>query len=315
MKKFIKIFFSFLLIVFLYASWGVILVNKDDVRDFVHYSLGINRPCGKPLKFAVGNVDSRFGLADDKLIEISQEAAAVWNQAAGKEILTYDPAAEFKVNLVFDERQAETFAAEQMERNMAELEGTYRELSEQSESLNAQYQEKIDAYEKALARYRKELEAYNEEVKEWNEKGGAPKDVYEDLKDKKEDLESDYKKIEKMRSEINALVKKSNSIVTKENQIAQNFNANLETYTTKFGGAREFEKGIFSQEAINIYQFQEESDLRLTVIHELGHYLNFDHVENPKSIMYYMIGDQDLKNPVLSGEDKAEMERICRLGS
>ena len=45
--------------------------------------------------------------------------------------------------------------------------------------------------------------------------------------------------------------------------------------------------------------------------HDFFEVLGLDHVENPKSVMYYLLSDQDLEHPALSREDLAELERVC----
>jgi len=199
MKKFFKIFSSVFLIVILYTAWGIMLANKEDTRDFVRYTLGINRPCGKPLKFSAGQVDPRFKISKEEFETLTRNAASFWNENAGKEILKYDPEALFKINLVFDTRQAATDEAQILENNLGELGSSYDELSQKYDSLSAEYQKKIDTYNKDLEKYKERLEEYSEEVQIWNEKGGAPEDVYDDLKDEQEELAEAAKKINKKR--------------------------------------------------------------------------------------------------------------------
>ena len=69
----------------------------------------------------------------------------------------------------------------------------------------------------------------------------------------------------------------------------------------------------FYGDEINIYQFQQKDDLKLTLAHELGHYLGFEHVSDSKAIMHYLIGDQDMKKLTLSPDDSEELSRVCKI--
>jgi len=70
---------------------------------------------------------------------------------------------------------------------------------------------------------------------------------------------------------------------------------------------------VYDGKSINIYQFEATADLRLVVVHELGHALGLDHLSQPESIMYYMMGEQDLENPKASNEDILALKQICNL--
>nr|WP_270911674.1 hypothetical protein [Acinetobacter junii] len=58
-----------------------------------------------PLHYRIADLDPRLNISKQKMIEISQEAAAIWEQGTGKRYFVYDPKATFTVNLVFDQRQ------------------------------------------------------------------------------------------------------------------------------------------------------------------------------------------------------------------
>ena len=319
MENHMKKFFQYLIIILLFSLWGIILTNRDQTRTAVkevktaaQKQLKIDQPCSKPLTYAIGNIDPKFNISADKLKELAQQAADIWNKADGKMLLKYDPNSSFKINLVYDTRQEATNAASELQNKLDSLETTDNNLKDEYDSLNAVYKKKIDEYNKDVTDYKDNLEAYNKEVEYWNAKGGAPKDEYEKLQDKKDDLDDEYDDLNKERKEINGLIEQANGIAKKDNQIIANYNSNVATYRNEYGGAHEFEKGVFDGKEINIYEFRADDDLRLTLAHELGHYLGMDHVQNSKSIMYYLIGDQNMKNPVPTAEDLAALRQICK---
>lgn len=310
MKKFLKYF----LIIILFSLWGIILTNKEQTREAVKtvYQT-INPPCSQPLEYSIGQIDPKFGLSKDDLVKLAGSAETVWEAPSGKNLFQYDPKVAFKINLIFDERQEQTLESGKLEENLNNLKLSQEAVEKQYSSLQGQYTQKVSAYEKAVDSYHDRLKRYNTEVDFWNSQGGASPDKYDELQKEKKKLKDLYNSLEKQRVEINNLAGKSNELITKENQIINRYNTDVATYKSKFGDTREFEKGLFNGEGINIYQFQEKSDLELTLAHELGHYLGLAHVENPQSIMYYLIGDQNLDNPAPTEQDLAQLKTVCRL--
>ncbi len=314
MKKFLKYF----LVVILLSAGGIILSNKKQAREAVKtvsekVDEAISQPCGRSLEYSIGAIDPKFGISREELIKISQEAEKIWEDSANKNLFGYNSQSEFKINLIFDERQQQTAEAEKLEEDLSSLEMSREILAKQYESIQSSYDKKMKAYEKALAECKNKLEEYNKKVEYWNERGGAPPEEYEELKDERREVKDLCDGLKDRQEEINKLAGRSSSLTKQENKIVNQYNANLTTYRNKYGGAREFEKGIFNGQAINIYQFQEESDLKLTLAHEFGHYLGFDHVENSRSIMYYLIGDQDLDNPAPTEQDLSQLKSVCHL--
>ncbi len=61
-------------------------------------------------------------------------------------------------------------------------------------------------------------------------------------------------------------------------------------------GSKTFHKGLFSQNQIQIYGFTSFDDLRLTLAHEFGHSLGLKHTDDPKSLMYPLLREQDIHN-------------------
>jgi hypothetical protein len=308
-------FFKYFLIVVLFSAWGAILTNKEQVRETARETIkSFQKPCSKPIEYSVGQVDEKFGISGDRFREVVLQSEGIWELQTGKNLFQYNPNAKFKINLIFDQRQANTIESENMEKNLGNLESSYSMAEKEYNSLSAAYKQKVDNYQDDLAEYKKELDKFNEKVAYWNERGGAPEDEYDDLKDDKADLDKMFSKLEKERKELNILGGKTNTLADKSNALAQNYNNNLYTYKSKFGAASQFDKGVYEGDSITVYQFYGESDLRLTLAHEFGHALGLDHVENPKSLMYYLMGEQDIDDPKLSEEDISAINVICGAG-
>jgi hypothetical protein len=58
------------------------------------------------IPFAIGEVDPRFNIPRSKFLSLVNEAARVWGSSVHRELFRYDSCAPFKINLKFDNRQA-----------------------------------------------------------------------------------------------------------------------------------------------------------------------------------------------------------------
>ncbi|HAI74153.1 MAG TPA: hypothetical protein DCS28_01115 [Candidatus Moranbacteria bacterium] len=307
-----KKFFQYFIIILLFAFWGIILQNKTAVRGTVQEITGLGLPCAKPFEYSIGAVDSRFEIDSAKFLAVAQEAEKIWEDQSGKDLFAYNPSAEFKINLIFDERQAQSNEADKLEEDLQKLEASHNKITGQYESLSGNYAQKMARYNSDVATYEKKLKNYDEDVEDWNKSDRTDEDDYEKLQKEKKELNDLRKKLEQERTEINQLAGKTNKLVSQENNVVSEYNANVSTYKNKYGGGREFEKGVYDGKEINLYQFKEDADLRMTLIHEMGHSLGIGHLENTQSIMYYLLSEQDLNSPKLSEEDLNALKTVCK---
>ena len=107
----------------------------------------------------------------------------------------------------------------------------------------------------------------------------------------------------------NQLVSQSNSQVESYNQANHNMNQSIESYNKNYA-AREFDKGLFNGHSINIYEFENQDDLRLVIAHELGHALGLAHTEvNSHALMYPILKDQNMHNFQLTLDDRLLLQQ------
>ena len=318
-KKIMKKFFQYFMLIVLCLIWGMIWQNKEPVqkavtgaKESVSEMTGINLPCSAPFEYAIGSVDPRFNLSGEDFLAEAQAAEKTWESQFGKNLFEYNPSAEFKINLIFDERQLASNEADKLAEGLSQLEVSQDKISTQYDSLSASYKKTLEKYNADVAKYEKQLKAYNRDVEDWNASDKTSEHEFDALQKAKKDLADFYQKLQKEQKEINALAGKTNKLVTQEKKVISQYNANISTYKEKYGDAQEFEKGVYQGIQINIYQFKELADLRMTLVHELGHALGVGHVENSKSIMYYLMGDQDMQNPTFSGEDMDALKAVCK---
>jgi hypothetical protein len=117
---------------------------------------------------------------------------------------------------------------------------------------------------------------------------------------------------EDKRVKLNGLAHEVNAVGAEINHIAETYNQGVATYRERFGASRQFVEGEYDGREINVYQFYDTSDLTLVLAHEMGHALGIRHVQNPRSIMYMLMGQQDLRHLQLSREDLAALEEKLR---
>lgn len=255
-----------------------------------------------PLLYRIADLDPRLNISKQKMIEISQEAAAIWEQGTGKRYFVYDPKATFTVNLVFDQRQVRSMKRTENLKNLEQekqlwldenqkllkLKQDSQQLHTQLELQKIKYQAQLNAYASAQKKYlnksnTKNLNLLQERTKLLNQQ----RDV---LKILINDHDRNHQQIQVKTDELKQLHEQLTQSVDRFNQ---NFAPQL------------VHKGQFKGKQIFIYEFSSIDDLRLTLAHEFGHALGLKHTHNPKSLMYPRIKEQDPKNFQLTATDLA----------
>lgn len=267
--------------------------------------------CAEPIRYSIGKFDSRFGIKRSEFIEALGEAEKIWEKEAKRELFVYDPAATFKVNLTYDERQERTAEYSKIMSELESSENQFKTIEDEYASTVARYDALQAEYSKGVTALDRELASYNREVDYWNARGGAPEKKFNELKAEQARLDRETRELEEARNELNALSRRINILADRGNRLANNYNATVSTYNQRFGTSSEFDQGDYRGDEINLYQFRELSDLIMVAAHEFGHAIGIDHTEDPKSVMYYFMGEQDLNNLVLTAEDVAAMKSAC----
>ncbi|MFZ2193695.1 MAG: matrixin family metalloprotease [Candidatus Moraniibacteriota bacterium] len=315
-----KKFFQYLIIILLFSVWGIIFKNKVEVNkqavkigNKIQEFTGLGLPCSKPIEYSIGIIDPRFNIDEASFLKIIDEAQNIWSGQLERKVFFYNPKASFKINLIFDDRQIQSNETDELETNLEQLKLSQNKINNQYDALSISYNKALASYNSSVAKYENQLKQYNKDVEKWNESDKTSQNDLDDLQKERKDLDIFYDKLQKEQAEVNELAKKANALASQEKKVVDDYNSNVSTYKEKYGTAQEFEKGVNAGTEINIYQFRQVADLRMTLIHELGHSLGMGHVENPKSIMYYLMGDQNMEKLTFSNEDIAELERVCKI--
>ena len=104
-------------------------------------------------------------------------------------------------------------------------------------------------------------------------------------------------------------IQQLNQQVGELNQINNQLNQSIDQFNQRFQ-ARLFDKGLFNGRSINIYEFENQDDLRLVIAHELGHALGLAHTEvNSHALMYPILKDQNMHDFQLTLDDRLLLQQ------
>ncbi len=272
---------------------------------FVQAKTFFTPPCDEPVTYSVATYDKRFGISEAAFSDALNDAAKIWNDAAGKTIVVAGDGGVL-VHMRYGEVQKTSELGETIDTEQK----AYDAKRAQVESLKREFTAAKRKYEVLVTQYEAQQESYESEVTYWNQRGGAPEKEYAELQADRVRLEEKQQEVNAQTTTVNALAGEINDRVDELNVIAGQLNKKVHTFNSN--AEEDFEQGEYlsdeSGEQIVLYEFTNETELRRVLAHEFGHALGLDHVENPNSIMYsYNIGTEF----DLSEEDVAELNRAC----
>lgn len=262
----------------------------------------ILHPLDHRVRYRIGEIDPRFGLSEQDVKNLAQRATYIWQRDTGKSWFVYDEDARLTINFIFDERQQNTRDFQQAEQHINHIvhqhEQSSHSLNQSRESLNREFaslQAEIDSLNQQYAQLKVEFVQASPEQRQQLEFYIAQLEQKRtELKQKKQKYQDNQ---QRFNQQVNAY-----------NQNAQHVNATILQAKEKFR-PREFHKGVFNGREINIYEYQSQDDLLLTLAHEFGHALDLDHNDDPTALMYPMAQQQDLANFRLKPADIKMLER------
>jgi Matrixin len=261
-------------------NWTILAIVLTVAGWQVYTRYVETRPCAEPVRYSLGAVDPRFEVSRTTLLKDAQNAAQIWNKAAGKEVVVYDPEGPLTLNLVYDEREA-----------TAKLGIRITEAQAAQELQRVALATRQDEYESLQ-------DSYNKKVSTINARGGAtPQEARE--------LDRERQALTSLGNAINTEVKAYNARVTELNTLVKQYNQ---------AAGRVFEEGQYVRdskgERINVFAFIGETQLTRVLTHEFGHAIGLGHNDNPNAIMYAMNESGNLKP---AAEDLADLRRLCGL--
>lgn len=272
-------------------------------------------PCQEALTYRIGSIDPKFGLRAEQLKNIMKEVEKLWQTAKGRQMLQYSENGTVAIHLIYGEEQQRTEKERTLSQRIERIENQASLLKQEYRRLSQNFKNKQHDLEQSVTQYREAVETFRAFVSKWNKKGGVPrskKDTIEEMKRRIARLEGEVRRketnAETVRQQVNAKSKQLNKLIERQNRL-------ISEYNKAFGEAKKFNQGHYirqnGEERINIYQFGNHAELKTVLAHESGHALGLDHVENPESIMYPMMGEQDIFNLTLTEEDITALKQQC----
>ncbi|MFA7302285.1 MAG: matrixin family metalloprotease [Candidatus Paceibacterota bacterium] len=259
-------------------NWLVLAVVLVVAGATVYERYEATRPCAAPVHYAIGAVDPRFEISKDAVLASTKEAIAIWNTAAGRTVLAYDPAAALKINLVYDERAATSKLG-------AEIAAKQAAADSERATLNAQQEQ-----------YTIVQTDYNAKVAAIHARGGA-------TRKEAAQLELERKALDALGPALEAQVRSYNARLA-------TLNAAVEEYNKAAG--RTFEEGQFVRDAqgerINVFQFSSATQLKRVLAHEFGHALSLPHNDDSDAIMY---AKNESGNLAPTAADLEGLKEVC----
>jgi hypothetical protein len=278
----------FIILILLVSFFSVGLLYKDPIyaatKNILYYS-----PCDYPIPFSIGNIDPKFDITKEELLEDSKAAGAIWSGTQGKQLFVYDPTSKFTINMVYDSRQELTSKITKLNDNLRQQQGTI--------------DPKIEQFKKDQAAFEIKVSDLNSQISYWNSHGGAPKEEYDKLIETQKALQAEA-------ATLNATAKELGQSTKLYNLSAQELNQTIGDYQNVV--LDKPEEGLYEQEGstrkISIYIDIDQNEFLHTLTHEMGHALGLNHNQDKESIMYPQT--TDVLKP--SDSDIAELNEICK---
>jgi hypothetical protein len=260
-----------------------------------------------PKGYALGTFDERFGIGKERFLQIVEQAKKVWENAAGKELFQYKKDGFMRVNLVFDWRQESLLKAKEQRAKLDESGTSFDMLKADYETKAAAVEREQSAYEESAQAYKTHLDEYNTRVTHWNNGENRTEGEAQFLESRKKDLDKELALVEQKRVSLKTNIDDLNALGERISTLAKKYNLEVEMFNGTYVNQREFEKGIFDGRNIDIYEFDKEEDLKVALVHEFGHALGIEHVDNPRSIMYRKLAAQNINDIHLTSEDLTQL--------
>ncbi|MGB9189496.1 matrixin family metalloprotease [Acinetobacter sp.] len=267
----------------------------------------IQHPFDTRLRYRIAEVDSRFGVTENELKQISQQATDIWKAGTGKDYFVYDPDARLTIHLIYDQRQDESV---QRRQQLGQIQNNQQVWVNKNQQLQ-QFKDELDRTNTLLdakkAQLNIQINQHNQYIAIINQSGEIPPSQRNQLMQQQNQLQQHIFVLQQEINLYNQKIQQLNLQVDELNQLNQRIDSSVKSFNQRFQ-PRLFDKGSFNGKQINIYEFESIEDLRLTLAHEFGHALGLKHNQDPQALMYPVMKEQNMQNFRLSAADLALLQ-------
>ncbi|WP_180114820.1 matrixin family metalloprotease [Acinetobacter sp. YH12063] len=293
-----------IIVVIVLSTCWIFQTKQHPQLKFNSISDRILHPLDTRLRYRVADVDPRFGLSQQQVIQLSQEAAEIWHKGTLKPLFIYDPNAQLAIHLIYDDRQEQYNAYKQVQNTLAADKARNDLYAENLANSRKGLEMNEQQLRSKQAMIRAEIAQLSQERMNWSRIEHAQGPNMQRVERELEQVKAQAMQLDQEIDRFNQQNDQFNQQVLSYNQQIDQYNAGVIQASQRFP-AREFHKGVFMGDQIQIYQFDAEDDLRLTLAHELGHALGLSHHNDPVALMYPILGAQQLENFKLMPADQS----------
>lgn len=254
-----------------------------------------------PLRYRIADLDPRLKISQQQMIELSQQAAAIWAKDTGQHYFVYDPEAKFAIHLVFDQRQVRSMKRSEHLNQLEQEQQNWLEQNQQLQQLKESIVRSATQLELQKIEYQHNNQKYQQSLQKLKASAQNQKQVAQ-LAQQQQSLQQQASDLQHKVAAHHQLIQQYSAQTEKSKQLYQQLSESVATFNQTFK-PQVLHKGQFDGQQIFIYEFSSIDDLRLTLAHEFGHALGLKHTQNPKSLMYPRIKEQDARDFQLTDTD------------